>query len=38
MHSGEDREPVVRLYERLAEALQRTRPAGFDAPVSVAEI
>jgi hypothetical protein len=38
MHFGEDREPVVRLYERLAEALQRTRPAGFDAPVSVAEI
>jgi hypothetical protein len=38
MHSGEDREAVVRLYERLAEALQRTRPAGFDAPVSVAEI
>jgi hypothetical protein len=38
MHSGEDREAVFRLYERLAEALQRTRPAGFDAPVSVAEI
>jgi hypothetical protein len=38
MHFGEDREPVLRLYERLAEALQRTRPAGFDAPVSVAEI
>jgi hypothetical protein len=34
----DDREAVVRLYERLAEALQRTRPAGFDAPVTVAEI
>jgi hypothetical protein len=38
MHSGDDQEPVARLYEWLAEALQRTRPAGFDAPVTVAEI
>jgi hypothetical protein len=38
MIRAEEQDPVTRLYERLAGALAQSRPAGFAAPVTVAEI